>query len=213
MDADIDEGTFRQSRTALFARQWLIRVRPNNRNVREIYMPDHRRFGGFFRRRIKDIVLGANDGIITTFAIVTGVAGADLSPGLAIVLGIANLFADGLSMGASNYLGRKSEKDRDGSSELQGPLESGIATFVAFMMAGFIPLLAYFAPLAITWRFPTAVVLTAIGLFAFGAMRTLVTQRSWAFSGIEMLAIGSVAATEAYLVGCLLRSFIGTDAG
>jgi VIT1/CCC1 family predicted Fe2+/Mn2+ transporter len=73
----------------------------------------------FFSRRVNDIILGANDGIITTFAIVSGVTGAELVAGVVIILGVSNLLADGLSMGASNYLGRKSAKDRDGSSEPQ----------------------------------------------------------------------------------------------
>jgi len=54
-------------------------------------------------------VYGANDGIITTFAVVAGVAGASLSSGIVILIGLANLFADGFSMAASNYLGTKSE--------------------------------------------------------------------------------------------------------
>lgn len=51
-----------------------------------------------------DFVLGATDGTITTFAIVAGVAGAQLSTAVAFVLGLANVLADGFSMAASNYL-------------------------------------------------------------------------------------------------------------
>ncbi len=58
---------------------------------------------------IKDIVYGANDGIITTFAVVTGAVGAGFGIKVVIILGIANLFADGFSMGASNFLGERSE--------------------------------------------------------------------------------------------------------
>ena len=50
-----------------------------------------------------DAVLGAVDGAVTTFAIVAGVVGGSLPGGVAILLGIANLIADGFSMGASNY--------------------------------------------------------------------------------------------------------------
>ena len=62
-------------------------------------------------RYIKDVVYGANDGIVTTFAVVSGVAGASLSIETVLILGIANLIADGISMGASNFLGSKSEED------------------------------------------------------------------------------------------------------
>jgi VIT1/CCC1 family predicted Fe2+/Mn2+ transporter len=56
-----------------------------------------------------DFVLGAVDGTITTFAIVSGVAGAGFTPGVAIVLGVANLIADGFSMAASGYLKARSD--------------------------------------------------------------------------------------------------------
>lgn len=57
-----------------------------------------------------DGVLGAIDGTVTTFAIVAGATGADLSGGIALVLGLANVFADGFSMGVSNYLKAKSDR-------------------------------------------------------------------------------------------------------
>ncbi|MGI9534671.1 MAG: VIT1/CCC1 transporter family protein, partial [Thermodesulfobacteriota bacterium] len=60
---------------------------------------------------LKDFIYGAIDGTITTFAIVSGVYGAKLSSGVIIILGLANLIADGFSMGISNYLGTKSEEE------------------------------------------------------------------------------------------------------
>ncbi|RLA42447.1 MAG: hypothetical protein DRR06_14410 [Gammaproteobacteria bacterium] len=58
---------------------------------------------------LRDFVYGAVDGAITTFAIVAGVAGAGLSAGVIIILGFANLIADGFSMGVSNFLGTRAE--------------------------------------------------------------------------------------------------------
>jgi len=58
-----------------------------------------------------DFVLGTIDGTVTTFAVVAGVAGAGLSSGVAIVLGMANLLADGFSMAVSNYLNVRAEKE------------------------------------------------------------------------------------------------------
>ncbi len=56
-----------------------------------------------------DFVYGAIDGTVTTFAVVSGVAGAGLDPGIVIVLGLANLVGDGFSMAAGNYLGTRTE--------------------------------------------------------------------------------------------------------
>jgi len=59
---------------------------------------------------LKSTVYGGLDGIVTTFAVVAGVTGADLSPGVVLILGFANLVADGLSMGVGDYLSTKSEQ-------------------------------------------------------------------------------------------------------
>src|SRR4029453_19269916 len=60
---------------------------------------------------LRDWIYGGIDGAVTTLAVVTGVAGAQLSSWIILALGFANLFADGFSMAASNYLGTKSEQD------------------------------------------------------------------------------------------------------
>ncbi len=58
---------------------------------------------------LKDFIYGAIDGTVTTFAVVSGVAGAELSSGIIIILGLANLVGDGFSMAASNFLGTRAE--------------------------------------------------------------------------------------------------------
>jgi VIT1/CCC1 family predicted Fe2+/Mn2+ transporter len=60
---------------------------------------------------LRDWVYGGIDGAVTTFAIVSGVVGAQLPPGIVLVLGGASLLADGLSMAAGNYLATKAEHD------------------------------------------------------------------------------------------------------
>ncbi|TWT90655.1 VIT family protein [Pseudobythopirellula maris] len=59
---------------------------------------------------LRDFIYGAIDGAVTTFAVVSGVAGAGLSPGIVVVLGVANLVADGFSMAASNFLGVRADE-------------------------------------------------------------------------------------------------------
>jgi len=60
---------------------------------------------------LRDWVYGGIDGSVTTFAVVAGVVGAHLSTGVILILGAANLLADGFSMAASNYLATKAERD------------------------------------------------------------------------------------------------------
>lgn len=85
---------------------------PGGDNLEETHTPHairRRLAGGPQLSYRKDFVYGAVDGLVTTFAIVSGVAGARLSSAVVIVLGLANLLADGFSMAVSNYLGSKSE--------------------------------------------------------------------------------------------------------
>jgi vacuolar iron transporter family protein len=58
-----------------------------------------------------DFVYGATDGAVTTFAVVAGVVGASLSPSIVLILGFANLLADGFSMAVGNYLAAKTQRE------------------------------------------------------------------------------------------------------
>lgn len=59
---------------------------------------------------LRDFIYGAIDGAVTTFAIVAGVVGAGLSPAVILILGAANIIADGFSMAVSNFLGTRADQ-------------------------------------------------------------------------------------------------------
>ena len=69
------------------------------------------RHGGDSSQYLGEMVYGGLDGIITTFAVVSGVAGAELGSKVVLILGLANLFADGFSMAVGAYLSAKSEQE------------------------------------------------------------------------------------------------------
>ena len=175
---------------------------------------------GLLRHYLSDLVYGANDGLITTFAVAAGVAGAALPARVVLILGFANLLADGFSMGASNVLSIRSKEDvREADRADRGlevglpsepfPFRHGTATFAAFVVAGSVPLLAYLLPAFGPGRFPVAAVLTLITLFVVGAARSLVTARGWLRNGVEMLLVGAAAATVAYGVGAGVAELVG----
>ena len=60
---------------------------------------------------MKSLIFGGLDGIITTFAIVAAVAGSDMDTDVVILMGIANLMADGISMGLGDYLSEVAENN------------------------------------------------------------------------------------------------------
>ncbi len=162
-------------------------------------------------------VYGANDGIVTTFAVVAGVSGAGLPASIILTLGIANMIADGLSMGLGDYLGERSEQkllqQRKQSFSSSGHWETGLITFISFVVAGSLPLLPYFLALfgiSLPYfsTFLSSIIATACALFLVGSLRVIFTKDHWFSSGLEMLGVGAIAATVAYFLGSLIERLI-----
>ena len=90
----------------------------------------------FTESYLGEFVYGAIDGAVTTFAVVAGAAGASLSSNIVLILGFANLFADGFSMAASNYLSTKTKLEilaKKGHEHHDVmPTQTAIVTFVSF---------------------------------------------------------------------------------
>ncbi len=225
-----------------------------------------------FSEYLKEIVYGGNDGIVTTFAVVAGFAGAQGDPDIVplgymavLLFGLANLFADGASMGLGNFLSIRSEKDRyrqerkkeeyeiehnpymeqaetkellmargfseTDASELvriysqnkeywadfmmryelemaeptENPLFTGLATFLAFTIFGFIPLVPYILFATHPDTFQLAVGFTFFALVLLGILRWLVTKESILRSIGEIVLVGGISAAVAYFVGTFFR--------
>jgi VIT1/CCC1 family predicted Fe2+/Mn2+ transporter len=161
------------------------------------------------RHYIRDLVYGANDGIITTFAVVAGVEGGSLSQVAVLVVGVANLAADGVSMGVGNLLAIRANESARAADNLPEeeayPWKHGAATLVAFVGAGAVPLLSYLLPIADADRLAWSVSLTMASLFAVGAARAVLTRDRWWRTGFEMLALGGLVAAAAYGAGMAAR--------
>jgi VIT1/CCC1 family predicted Fe2+/Mn2+ transporter len=165
------------------------------------------------RHYIRELIYGANDGLITTFAVVAGVAGGGLSASVILICGVANLFADGLSMAVGNYLSIRSHEsvlEAQGLPEEEAsPVRHGLATFLAFVVAGTLPLLPYVMSGSAPARFGWSIAMTLAGMFAIGALRSLISTVRWWVGGAEMLALGGAVAAIAYWSGAFVARLIG----
>lgn len=168
-----------------------------------------RDFRRFLRYYIGDIVYGANDGIITTFAVVAAAAGAGVSATVILILGIANLVADGFSMGASKYLSLKSEQsvEKSGTGG-RSPVADGAATFASFVIVGSLPLIPFLIPAASKNAFTISAIATGTSFFLVGAARSLVIKKNAVIAGLEMLLVGGAAAAIAYGLGSWVETLI-----
>lgn len=221
---------------------------------------------------LRDFLYGAIDGTVTTFAVVSGVVGAGMASSVIIVLGLANLVADGFSMAASNFLATRAEHGRreklqrqeaehirlfpqgereeirqifsrkgfsgedleravevitsDGRrwietmlneelgvpQQLPSPVRAAASTFVAFIVVGALPLIAFLVewwiPGTVTRPFMVSSVLTALAFFMVGwAKGRVLDEQPW-IAALETLAVGGAAAALAYGIGALLKSVV-----
>lgn len=161
---------------------------------------------------LRDLVYGASDGVVTTLAVVAGASGANFGARVGLVLGVSNLAADGLSMAISNYLGLKSELEQARASiEHEQPWRHGLATFVAFVVVGAVPLLAYLVDVGASRQLPLAFGLAMIALAAVGVVRARFVSRPAWRSALEMTGLAGGAALVAYLVGALLEPMLASS--
>lgn len=163
---------------------------------------------------LRDLVYGASDGVITTTAVIASAAGASFEPRVGIILGLANLAADGLSMGASNYLGLKSELEQRGASVSdEAPWRHGAVTMLAFVVAGGIPMLSYAAVgLSENARFGLGLALAFVVLAFVGGARSLFLRAGVVRCAAEMVVVAGGASAAAYLLGWLVAPLLGPNA-
>ncbi len=218
---------------------------------------------------MRDIILGVNDGLVSTFLLVSGVVGGGLTTTQVLLTGISGALAGMISMAIGEYLATKSqdevftaeleleaehlihhrqrEKDQladmladmglEGDDlatvvdiinsndtamlNMQGALEFGIvdserrspiaAAFTSgfLFLTGALPSIVPFAVLDSTnTALIAAAVLSGIGLFIVGALKTVSTKKNPIYSGAENLGMGLVGGVLAYFVGALFDSAI-----
>lgn len=160
---------------------------------------------------LRDAVFSASDGVITTFAVVAGSQGASLSSEIVLILGFANLLADGFSMASGTFMGVKSEAEFEKASGDShppdaSPIKQALVTFFAFDIAGLLPLLPF-----VFWRgdmFFVSVVSVIASMFLIGALKAKFTKKSVFASALEMVVIGGLAALMAFLVGFVIDKYL-----
>lgn len=137
---------------------------------------------------LPEFVYGGIDGVITTFAIVSGVAGAKLPTFVIIILGISNVLADGFSMGVSSYMSNQTKNDPNS-------LLIGFVTFISFVIMGIIPIIPFTISKSKEKSFRYSYITTLLALFFIGYMKDKFR------GGLQILLIGGSASLIAYFVG------------
>jgi VIT1/CCC1 family predicted Fe2+/Mn2+ transporter len=166
---------------------------------------------------LREFVYGGIDGAVTTFAVVAGATGARFDTKVIVVLGFANLFADGFSMSVGSYLSTKSEhevmhKRGDVDHDEPSAVLNGLATYTAFILVGFVPLIVYTADLifhfGVSRPFFVTSILTGLAFAGIGFLKSRVANTPMLRAILETLILGAIAASFAYFLGDVLERAI-----
>lgn len=170
-----------------------------------------------FEDYLSEFVYGGIDGAVTTFAVVAGATGARFDIKILLVLGFANLIADGFSMGVGSYLSTKSarelkQKRGESTADEPSPVINGVSTYVSFIIVGLVPLLAYTVDLIFDLHldnlFVIASVLTALAFIGIGYLKSKVAHAPVMRAVAETLILGVIAASFAFVLGDVLERII-----
>lgn len=169
-----------------------------------------------FEDYLSEFVYGGLDGVITTFAVAAGATGAGLGPSVVIILGFANLIADGFSMGVGSYLSSKSKVEmahkKNKSHDEASPVINGLSTYAAFILVGLVPLLAYaldyIFKLGLQNLFLYSCILSGVAFIGVGLLKSYVAHTSKLRGIVETFILGAIAAGFAYGVGNWLENVI-----
>ncbi|NIJ45621.1 VIT1/CCC1 family predicted Fe2+/Mn2+ transporter [Wenyingzhuangia heitensis] len=183
-------------------------------NTSKIYQKTEKYLGEF--------VYGGIDGCVTTFAVVAGSVGANLNSSIIIILGFANLLADGFAMSIGAYLSAKTEKDNalkhaiteNDKTKIEqdfNPIAKGTVTYISFLLIGIFPLLSY----VIDFLHPLdksvflySALATGFGFIMVGSLKSYINHKA-IWKGItETLVLGLLAALVSYYVGDWIEGLI-----
>ena len=179
---------------------------------------------------LRAAVMGVNDGLVSNFSLVMGVAGGLDNTTIVMLAGIAGLLAGGFSMAAGEYISvtsqrdvylhqtRGTRQDEEGGSAagdgrdldyLGSPWGAAFSSFAAFVVGAFIPLAPYLLNLGGDLPLYLSAALSAAALLAVGAMVAVGSGRGVAWGAFRMLLVGCAAAAATFGVGFLIGRIVG----
>jgi VIT1/CCC1 family predicted Fe2+/Mn2+ transporter len=230
-----------------------IRVREYDHHTEQVHAA-----GGSW---VRDVMLGLNDGLVASFAVTSGVAGAFVTGNAAMMAGLSEMLGGAVAMGLAAFISARSqiefyqseierereeirrwpEREREeigtiyrnkgfsgplldqivahitsdparwsnvmmreelgfNEESFDSPLRSAVAVGLSYLSGAAVPVWAY-----VFFEPGDALVVSAIStvavLFAVGALKTIITSRSWWRSGLESMLVGIAAAGVTYVAG------------
>ena len=159
------------------------------------------------RGYLRNFVFGAEDSLVSTVGLLSGVSFAGLSNREIILSGVILILVESISMGAGVYLSEDSANDLPQSGERDNTIADAGIMLVSYLIIGLIPLLPYVFSADAKVGFYYSVGFSLISLFWLGLFKGYVVGKHPVYSAIKVFLVGGLVTVIAVGVGLLIKSF------
>jgi len=174
--------------------------------------------------RVREIVFGLEDGLVSTLGAVTGIAAGSGSTYVVVLSGLVLIVVEALSMGAGSYLSEKANREAMYARYAKDPhmkkhlpelfpetdIKAGFIMWASYLIGGVIPLAPYFF-LSIPNAYTPSILGSIIALFGVGVWKARHTKRDWIKSAMEMVVVSLGAVVLGFVIGRVVSTFFGIN--
>lgn len=154
----------------------------------------------------RNLIFGAEDSLVSTVGLLTGISSAGVAIGEVVITGIVLICVEAFSMSVGSFLSERTteESSPDYGKEKSGSLLASFIMFASYLVCGLIPLLPYlFLPIetALWWSIGASLV----ALFVLGFVSAKILKIKVLKSSVRMMVIGGLAIGLGVVVGLLFK--------
>jgi vacuolar iron transporter family protein len=155
---------------------------------------------------IRNFIFGAEDSLVSTVALLTGVASAGMGQREVVISGVVLIFVEAFSMSVGSFLSERTteESSPDYKQQDSNSFFAAIIMFVSYLFCGLIPLSPYFI-FSINQAFWWSILASLIALFVLGLVSAKILRTNILKSSLRMMVIGGLAIGLGVVVGIIFK--------
>ncbi|MDP3992747.1 MAG: VIT1/CCC1 transporter family protein [bacterium] len=158
------------------------------------------------RGYLRNFIFGAEDSLVSTVGLLSGVSFAGLASREVILSGVILILVESISMGAGVYLSEDSANDLPQAGEHDNTIADATIMLISYLLVGLIPLLPYIFSADTTTGFYYSVGFSLIALFSLGLFKGYVVGKHPIYSAIKVLVVGGLVTAIAVAVGYFIKT-------
>ncbi len=158
------------------------------------------------RGLLRNFVFGAEDSLVSTVGLLSGISFAGLGARTIVVSGVILILVEAISMAAGTYLSEDSANEMTTNDSEKDNLRSdSVMMFFSYSLTGLIPLSPYMMIADTRTAFIWSVVGSLIGLFLVGLVKGLFVHRHPILSALKITGVGAIVIVISIWVGSLIK--------